>query len=158
MSDIDPASRPFVGHTAARVCEPARNSGSGLEVVVIYTGVKQTLAALRTAGGLARGLNARIRLIVPQVVPYPAPLEEPPVQKSFAERRFRTLAEEAAIETKIDIWLCRNREAVLSEHLKPRSVVVIAAARQRWWRPSRERRLARILRRQMHQVVLVDSD
>jgi hypothetical protein len=147
-----------VGHAAARVREPVLNSDPGLEVVVIYTGVKQTLAALRTAGGLARGLNARIRLIVPQVVPYPAPLEEPPVQKSFAERRFRTIAEEAAIDTKIDIWLCRNRETVLSEHLKPRSIVVIAAARQRWWRPSRERRLARILRKQMHQVVLVQSD
>ncbi len=139
-----------------RASGPALGSGSEFEVVVIYTAVKPTLAALRTAGGLAQGLNGCIHLLVPQVVPFPTPLEQPPVQKSFTERKFRTIAEKSAVDTRVDISLCRDWEAAVLGGLKPRSVVVIATAR-RWWRPTREHRLARMLRKLGHHVVVVEE-
>jgi K+-sensing histidine kinase KdpD len=125
-----------------------------LEVVVIHTGTKRTLAALRAAGRLARGLNASLHLIVPHIVPYPAPLEQPPVRASFMERRFRTMAEEVAVDTKVDVWLCRDWETILPERLKTSSVIVIGAGPRRWWWPSKEHRLAAALERQGHHVVL----
>jgi hypothetical protein len=128
-----------------------------LEVVVIFTGVKQTLAALRAAGALAHGLAARIRLVVPQLVPFPAQLDEPPVQREFTERRFRTLAEESAIDTNVDIRLCRDWEAGALDGLKPGSIVILGA-RMRWWPGLRERRLARILQKRGHRALLVGSN
>ncbi len=127
-----------------------------LEVVVVYTGAKQTLAALRAAACLARGLAARIRLVVPQLVPFPAQLDEPQVQKEFVERKFRTLAEQSAIETSVDIRLCRDWEVGVLEGLKPGSRVVLGA-RMRWWPGAREGRLVRALQKRGHQVLLVGS-
>lgn len=142
---------------AGSVSEPPVSTGSEfVEVVVIYTSVKQTLLALRAAGSLARGLSARIHLVAPEVVPFPAPLDQPIIQRGFAERKFRTLAEEAAIETRVDICLCREWETGVLHSLKPRSVVVMGAVK-RWWHSRRERRLARVLRKHGHQVVLVES-
>ncbi len=140
---VAPAGVPSVADSAA------------LEVVVIYTGVKPTLAALGAAAGLARGLNGRIRLIVPQPVPFHAELDRPPVQKEFTERRFRTLAEQSAIDTNVEIRLCREWEAGALQGLQPRSIVVIGAG-IRWWPGGRERRLARALRKRGHQVLLAD--
>lgn len=141
--------------TPARVFSPPEMAK--LEVVVIFTGVKQTLAALRAAAGLAQGLSARIRLVVPQPVPFPAQLDEPPVQRDFAERQFRTLAEQSAIETNVEIRLCRDWETGAIEGLDPRSIVVMGA-RMRWWPGLRERRLARALQERGHQVLLVLSN
>ncbi len=140
----------------ASTSEPPIVAGPGLEVVVIYTSVKRTLAALRAAGSLARGLSARIHLVVPQVVPFPAPPDQPLVDARFAERKFRTIAEESAIDTRVDICVCREWETGVLRCLKPRSIVVIGAV-PRWWQSRRERRLARTLRKQGHQVVLVES-
>jgi hypothetical protein len=128
-----------------------------LEVVVIYTCVKQTLAALKAAAGLAQGLSARIRLVVPQLVPFPAQLDEPPVQREFTERKFRTLAETSAVETAVEIRLCRDWESGAIEGLKPASIVIMGA-RMRWWSGLRERRLARVLRKDGHQALLVSSN
>ncbi|HEY1205905.1 MAG: hypothetical protein ABSH46_02065 [Bryobacteraceae bacterium] len=138
----------------ARVASPET---AKLEVVVIYTGVKQTLAALKAAANLAQGLAARIRLIVPQPVAFPAELDQPPVQKDFAERKFRTLAEQSAIETNVEIRLCRDWETGALDGLKPGSIVILGA-RMRWWPGTRERRLARALRKSGHQALLVSSN
>jgi hypothetical protein len=133
--------------------EPASSAHSGLEVVVVHTSVQQTLAALRAAGSLAAGLGARIQMVVPQVVPFPAPLDQPLVDARLSERKFRTIAEESSVETRVDICLCREwRDGVL-HCLKPRSTVVLGTARH-WWQSQRERRLARTLRQRGHQVIL----
>jgi len=50
-----------------------------LNIAVVFTSVESTLAALKEAGNLANSLGARITLVVPQVVPFPLPLETPPV-------------------------------------------------------------------------------
>jgi hypothetical protein len=122
---------------------PCREGGAGgqVEVVVVHTAIPTTLVALKTAATLAKGLSARVRLLVPQVVPYALPLEHPPVPISFTERRFRTVAEKAAV-------------------LRPRSLIVVGARSTSWWSrawPSAETRLARRLRRLGHQVVFANS-
>ncbi|HXN46670.1 MAG TPA: hypothetical protein VN893_08510 [Bryobacteraceae bacterium] len=128
-----------------------------MEVVVIYTGVKNTLAALRAAAGLAQGLSARIRLVVPQSIPFPAQLDEPPVRRDFAERKFRTLAEQSSIETTVEIRVCRDWEAGALDGLKPGSIVIMGAG-MRWWPALRERRLARTLQKLGHRALLVGSN
>lgn len=136
--------------------QPVIGAGAGIEVVVIYTGVKQTLAALRAAGSLASRLNAGIHMVVPEVVPYPAPLEQPLVENGFAARKFKTIAEESAIDTRVDICLCRDWEAGVLQCVEPSSIVVVGTV-GRWWRSGRERRLARTLRGRGHQVILLAS-
>jgi hypothetical protein len=123
-----------------------------LEVTVIFTGLKVTTRALRSAAELADNLHGRIRLVVPQVVPFPLPLESPPVLVRFQEERFRKLACELPVETRVEIYLCRDADDLLTERLEPHSAVVIGACKH-WW-PTREKALARKLRRKGHEVML----
>jgi hypothetical protein len=48
-------------------------------VFVLFTSVPEALLALRRAAGLATQLTGRIELIVPEIVPYPLPVDRPPV-------------------------------------------------------------------------------
>src|SRR5690348_13219265 len=50
--------------TAEHAGVPEFGSDSHLRVTVLFTTTKGTLAALRTAGGLAKNLGARIALVV----------------------------------------------------------------------------------------------
>ncbi len=129
---------------------------SRLSVEVIFTSARPTVAALRTAGTLAARLNARIHLVVPQVVPHPLPLSSPPVLVDFSERRFRAIAEESGVETSVNLYLCRDAWETLLAVLKPRSLVVLGGPK-RWW-PTAEKRLARTLRRAGHEVVLTEMN
>jgi len=85
-----------------------------LEVAVVFTSATPTIAALKRAGALADELGARINMVVPQIVPYPLPLESPPVLLEFSERRFREIAMESPVETAVRIYLCRDRLETLS--------------------------------------------
>ena len=127
-----------------------------LEVVVLFTDVARTLKALKTAAELAHNLNGRIRLLAPQVVPYPLPLENPQVSTQFHERRFQTLASQGSIDTRVELYLCRNREDALCQALEPEAVIVMGMYRS-WW-PTAEKALVRKLRNQGHQVIVVDSE
>src|SRR5579884_3061729 len=120
------------------------------EITVLFTSVHATVAALRCAGDLARRLNGRITLVVPQEVPYPLPLSSPPVLVEFNERRFRVIAEQARVETVVQVYLCRDRNQMIRSVLPPRSLVVLGF-RHHWW-PMAEKRLARGLRRAGHEV------
>lgn len=122
---------------------------SPFEVVVLHTETSVTQKALKAAGQLADGLAARIRLLVPYVVPYPLPLDEPPVAVDFMARRIQKMVEQDSIE--IDIRLCRDRSQMLREALPPGSIVVWAE-QSRWW-PIAQHRLARQLRAAGHQIV-----
>lgn len=121
------------------------------EVVVIHTNAEGTLRALKTSAMLAAGRAARIRLLVPQVVPYPLPIEQPPVPLDFVEDHLRSILREFAIEACIDVRLCRDLSVVLKTALPSVSIVVVGG-RKRWW-PTRQSRLVTRLRRLGHQVV-----
>ncbi len=127
-----------------------------LEISVVFTSVESTLGALKQAGALAQPLGAHITLIVPQVVPYPLPLESPPVLLDFNESRFFAIARESRIATSVRIYLCRDRWDLLSKSLRPHSLVVLGA-RKRWW-PTPEAPLAKRLRRMGHEVVVVETE
>ena len=100
---------------------------------MVFTSVESTLAALKEAGNLANSLGARITLVVPQVVPYPAPsrnaagpggVQREPLSGDGKRKPGgdeRTNLSCAAIASKR--W-----PAVL----KPGSIVVVGG-RKRWW-------------------------
>ncbi len=131
-------------------------AGSRLNVSVVFTSVRPTLAALKRAGVLASHLGAHITIVVPQVVPYPLPTANPPVLQGWNERRFRLFASASPVETAVLIYLCRDRLETLTAVLPARSLVVIGG-RKRWW-PTAERKLARHLRREGHEVILEETE
>src|ERR1017187_5521166 len=88
------------------------SEGSRYEVFVLFTTVPETLHALRTAAGLASDLNARIEILVPEIVPYPLPLDRPAVDRMFLENRYRTVVQQEGIRTDIRICLCREPRAI----------------------------------------------
>lgn len=140
---------------AAPTADGGQKTERLLEVFVLYTTVRNTLTALQAAAKLACGLPAQIRLVVPHVVPYPRPLDEPAVQPLELERHFRTLAGETGIDTWVDIRLCREPWEAIRQALGARSIVVIGV-RRRWWMTG-EKRLAERLKRAGHDVVLSET-
>jgi hypothetical protein len=127
-----------------------------LEVNVVYTRLRGAAGTLHTASGLARGLGARVTVHVPQVIPYPLELKAPPVSVPFAEQQLLALAGEQPVETNIQMYLCRDLTETIRRVLKPDSVVVIGG-RKHWW-PTPEKKLAAILRRDGHRVILTHAD
>jgi hypothetical protein len=144
---------PTTGYPAQA---PSIERDRKLDIAVVFTSVEPTLRALKQAGVLAHRLNSQVRLVVPQIVPYPLPLTSPPVLLDFNERRFFAVASESHVETTVCIYLCRDRWDALELVLKPRSLVVIGL-RKRWW-PTAETRLARGLRRAGHEVIVVETE
>lgn len=127
-----------------------------LNVAVVFTSIDATLAALREAGKLACRFDGSITLLVPQVVPYPLPLASPPVLLDWNERRFKVIAAECPVETRVQIYLCRNRTEALLSMLQPCSLVVLGGVK-RWW-PSSEKHLARRLHRAGHEVIFKEME
>jgi len=125
-----------------------------LEVNVVFTDPKATLAALRTAAALAQGLDATISVLAVQAAPYTLPLEQPPVSTAFTEKLLIDLVRQQAqgpIETTVHLYLCRDKLDTLGQVLAPNSLVVIGG-RRRWW-PSDAAWIARMLRSVGHEVI-----
>ena len=150
---IEKVLRPASGGPPRRA---AQKTERRLNITVVFTSVDSTLAALKEAGMLANSLGAQIMLVVPQIVPYPLPLESPPVLLEFNENRFRVMASQSPVETSVQIYLCRDRFETLTSVLKPGSIVVLAG-RKRWW-PTRDKRLARQLRRAGYEVLFKETE
>src|SRR5262245_35918190 len=128
---------------------------SRLSIDVIFTSVEATLGALKAAGNLAESLGARVTLMVPQVVPYPLPLTSPPILWEFQEKRFQEIAAQSPVEIQVQLYLCRDSMDTLKTVLKPHSLVVIGGRRRLW--PTREKSMARKLRRLGHEVVFSET-
>jgi hypothetical protein len=143
--------KEFVLKTPLVVAPPAEHD-SGLDLHVIYTSLPRTRAALAAAASLAVGLDARVTILAAQVVPYPLPLEEPPVAVEFTERKLWQMAAEQETGAAVSVYLCRDREETIRQVLRPESLVVIGG--RKWWWPTEEQHLAKILRRDGHRVIL----
>jgi len=128
-----------------------------LRIHVLFTNAGDTRAALKTALGMATGLETEVALIVTQIVPFPLPLDKPPVPLDFASEQIRRLAEsvsEGGPELQGCIYLCRNPIETLLQELPAHSLIVIGV-RPRW--PfGKSKRLARALRRNGHEVILAN--
>ena len=127
----------------------------GLDIEVIFTSVEGTLVALTRAGKLAENLGARIVLVVPQIVPWPLPLESPPVLLEFQEARFREIASSSPVDIHVHLYLCREPLNILGQVLKPRSLTVVAGRKGFW--PTKEQRLTRTLKGMGHEVIFVET-
>jgi len=111
--------------------------------------------ALDKAGSLAETLDARITLVVPQIVPYPLPLTSPPALLEFQEKRFEAIASASRVEIKVEIYLCRDHVETLKRALKPHSLVVVGGPKRFW--PTREKSLVRKLQRAGHEVIFTQT-
>ena len=150
-SAITKPARPSVSWETAEGLGPGR-----LEVNVIFTDPQATVAALKTAGSLARDLGACIRVRAAIAVPYALPLDKPPVSVGFTERLLSDLVcrlELDAFEPSVHLYLCRDQVETLLQVLRPNSLVVIGG-RKHWW-PTAESRMARALRSKGHRVVFI---
>jgi len=142
--------------TAAGHPDAAESQEQKLNVTVVFTCVKATVAAMKKAGALAESLGARITLVVPQVVPFPLELTSPPVLLEFQERRFRDIAKLSPVEINVKLYLCRDEMETAKAVLKPHSLVVVGGRRRFW--PTREKALARTLRKAGHEVIFIEAE
>jgi hypothetical protein len=136
--------------------EPQQNdSGPSVSVIVVFTSTKRTLLALEKANELAKGLHAKIMVVAAQVVPFPAPLDEPPVPFEFVLSQFASSV--ANLDgIRIVPYLCRDQFEAYKRILHRNSPIVISV-KKRWW-PTREERLARKLQRAGFNLVLVETE
>jgi hypothetical protein len=132
------------------VIERVRHAAE-LDLVVPFTTPELTRAALDAANRMGAGLNATLRLVKVQVVPFPLDLNQPPVYIDFLKRQMAQF--ESDLPVAGEIRLAREFEAGLLATLGRESVVILATPK--WpWRTNNER-LAATLRRAGHKVVLI---
>ena len=151
---IEKILTPATGYPSRQIRDGA---GQKLNISVIFTSVDATLVALKEAGNLANSLGARIMLVAPQIVPYPLPLDSPPVLTEFNENRFRVIASQSPVETGVQIYLCRDRFETLLSVLRPGSIVLLGGRKRAWW-PTKDERLARRLRRAGYEVIFKETE
>ena len=128
-----------------------------LEVNVIFTERKATVAALQAAESFASGLGGYIRVLASIVVPLRLPLDRPPVSVCFFEQLLAHLVGQPgtdAFERTAHLYICRDWTGTLLQVLKPNSLVVIGG-RKHWW-PTAASRMAGALRARGHRVAFVD--
>ena len=126
-------------------------------VQVIATTLTGTRAALATAVPLAAGCSARLVLLVPRIIPFPAQLEqEPEVTVDFFARRYRALVEAYGASARIQICVCRKLDELVNRLLDRNDTVVIGGPAGYWLTSPEERFASRIARR-VARVVFVPT-
>lgn len=124
---------------------------SELDLVVPFTTPELTRIAVDAANGMGTGLNANLRLVKVQVVPFPLDLDQSPVYIDFLKEQMSHF--QSALPVAGEIRLAREFEAGLEGTLGSESVVILATPRRPW--TTHNERLAAKLRRAGHKVVLV---
>lgn len=125
-----------------------------LDLVIPLITPDLTRSALAAADRMAAGLNARVRLVKVQPVPYPLDVTRSPVDLDFLKDQMAQFQSELPITH--EIRLAREVESGLAEALRPGSVVILATRKRPW--KTRTARLAEWLRRKGYQVALVSQD
>jgi hypothetical protein len=156
MSAMLKHKQPITGNKWSQNWHDIGGDEFRLNIVVIFTSVEATAAALKMAGALAQNLDAQITLVAPIVVPYPLPVSRPPVALDFLEKRFQNIANESPVDIRVRLYLCRDRLQTLSRVLKPHSLVIVGGLKH-WW-SVRERNLARRLQDFGHEVIFTKTE
>jgi hypothetical protein len=133
-----------------------RSDGRGLSLSVVATTDEGTYAALTAARTLGAGLNPRVALLVPCVVPHLQPLAHLTSAVALLQHRFRRLAGEAGTHATVQVCICRPELSGLELLLPGSDTVLIGGRRYPWWN-SREQRLACRLAKCGHRVLFVDA-
>jgi hypothetical protein len=94
---------------------PGREKNPELRLYVVYTDLEATKSAFGTATFLARDLNARLVLLIPKVVPYPLPLEAPPVHGEFTDRLLSQPVAPRTDGIAVRVYLWRETCRVISD-------------------------------------------
>jgi hypothetical protein len=126
-----------------------------LHITVLFTDLERTRVALSTGLKLAQDLHASFQIVVTRVVPYPLPLDKPPVDSAFIQQQVTALTEGFPIVA-VHIYDCRDPETALLRYLPPKSIVIVGS-RKAWW-STREEKLARKLRNAGHSVILTGTE
>jgi len=125
----------------------------GIDVTVVFTTFEGTRIAVAEADRLAVDLDARVTVIVPDVIPYHLPLDRPFLSEGFLRARLEAMLAGCRAETRVEIGMCRDPKALLREWLQPGSLVLLGASHWRWhWRESR---FCRMLTRMGHDALVV---
>ena len=135
---------------------PSEGSLTELRFYVVFTTPAATKVALGVANGLAHNLGARLILLVAQVVPFPLPLDRPPVHEAITSEVLSRLVSDKQVDTSVQVYLCRDRNETVRQELAAESIVLVGT-RGRWLRRA-EWALAKQLRNDGHHVILVAND
>jgi len=108
------------------------------------------------ANRMGAGLNATLRLVKVQVVPFPMDLDQSPVYIDFLKSQLAQFQSELPVAG--EIRLAREFEPGLLSTLGRDSVVILATRKRPWGITTRNERLAALLRRSGHKVVLVSPE
>jgi hypothetical protein len=122
-----------------------------LDLVIPFTTPELTRVALDAANRMGGGLNATLRLVKVQVVPYPLALDQSPVYIDFLKDQLTHFPSELPVAG--EVRLSRELEAGLLGTLGRDSVVILATAKRPW--RTRNEGLAASLRRAGHKVALI---
>jgi hypothetical protein len=140
------------------VCLAEGDTGSELEVVVPYTGLDTTAAALEQASILTAGLNARVLLVAVHTLPYPTPFVCPTLVHAHLVEQLLELASHCLLAVQPQVVLARDRTEGFRYVLKPGSTVLVASRQRRGWPvawATQEEKLARALAQDGHKVALL---
>jgi hypothetical protein len=118
-----------------------------LDIKVLFTDPEETERALLHARLFASGLDARIEVVVPQVVPWPLPLVKPDVDGGVRAEMLAGIVERCDVAARVSVYLCRDEQTLLDEVLPPRALVIAGGMRK-----------ARALRRRGHSVIVADNE
>ncbi|MDP9053347.1 MAG: hypothetical protein M3N93_03470 [Acidobacteriota bacterium] len=137
-----------IRHSAA----PAHESE--LDLVVPYTTPVLTRQAVAAADRMGAGLNATLRIVRVQLVPFPMELSQSPVHIDFMKTQLAQF--HSVLPVVREIRLARELEAGLAGVLTPESLIILAT-RKRPWKTTVQRTAER-LRKAGHKVVLIEVE
>jgi hypothetical protein len=123
-----------------------------LRIVIPYTTPELTMAALRHAA-VCTDLNVHVSLVDVQAIPFPCPLNQPPIDRGFSKLRLQDLFLKCGLPGTTSVvytrdWLEGFRRVV------ERNSLVILATKKHWWR-TREEKIAGALLKAGHHVMLL---
>src|SRR5216683_2238390 len=124
-----------------------QTADSQATVQVIATTSEGTRAALATAVPLAKGLAAKLVLIVPRIVPYAVELDAPCEPATFLVKHYTDVIERLGGNATVEICLCRRLRDVVMKVAATRSTVVVGGPVGRWLTSPEERFANRLTHR-----------
>lgn len=142
--------------TAPAQREPDSPVGWTDAVYVLFTSADETLAALRVAKDLARGLGSTVRVVHLRAVPFGAPVEAPTGRSPAEADAFLDRAGADDVDVRVRVYVCRDTRRAIPLVFGRHSLIVIGG-RHRWW-PTQSGRWRRRLEAEGHFVVGVDDE